>query len=482
MKRFLPFGELAPDNAPLNATTLQIADGCVPIANGYAPIKQFAAESGLTLPAACMGAASFKSPDGSTWTFAGTSTNLYIRSPSAWTSVGSGYTTPETGWRFEQFGGLVVASNGVNAPQKFNTLGGSAFAALSGSPPRMRYLAVVRDFLVAGHLNDNGLLLQWSAINNAEGWTVTTDLSDYQAMPVGGNITGLAGGEYGIVFQEDRIVRMTFEQGPTVFRFDEISTNLGCRIPNSIVQEGRNIYFYSPRGFMVTDGSSVTPIGNERVDSYFNGLQNKLYHVNMSAAVDPVRKLIVWTVPDKAVPDKWLIYNYALNRWTTHTQAAEFILTGRTRDITIDEDVSGVTGDDVLDTADLPSLDSAAYMGGDPTFYMFNSSHAFGGLTGANAAATWGMGDLELVEGLRARLRRTMPYIDAASGLTLTMQGKARFGDALTTETYTSLRASGWMPSRSSWRTLRPKLAVAAGTTWTYAQGLAFEYEAGGER
>lgn len=75
-----------------------------------------------------------------------------------------------------------------------------------------------------------------------------------------------------------------------------------------------------------------------------------------------------------------------------------------------------------------------------------------------------------------------MPYIDAASGLTLTLQGKTRFGDALTTETYTSLRASGWMPSRSNWRTLRPKLTVAAGTTWTYAQGLAFEYEAGGAR
>ena len=476
------FGELAPDNAPLNATTLQIADGCIPIANGYIPISQFVADSGMTLPAACVGAASFRSPDGLTTTFAGTDTGLYIRSPGAWTSVGSGYLASGNGWKFDQFGSLVIATNGVNVMQKFNLLGGTTFEALGGSPPKARYLAVVRDFLLAAYLNDNGLLLQWSGINNAESWTVTVNLSDYQAFPVGGDITGVAGGEYGIILQEDRITRMTFTQGPEVFRFDEISTNLGCRIPNSIVKEGQNIYFYSPRGFMVCDGATVTPIGNERVDRYFDDLQDKTYHANMSAAVDPVRKLVVWTIPDKAVPDKWLIYNYSIGRWSTHTQAAEQLFTGRTRDISIDEDVPGLTGDDIIDTSGLPSLDSAAYMGGDPTFYLFNGSHAFGGLTGTNAAATWGMGDLELAAGQRARVRAVMPYIDATSGLTLTLQGKARFGDALTTETYTSLRASGWMPVRSNWRTHRPKLAVAAGTSWSYAQGLAFEVEAGGVR
>jgi hypothetical protein len=477
----IPFGAFAPDTVPLDSNALRQADGVVPVDNGYAPIRQFQAETGLTLPATCRGAASYVSPTGGVDTFAATATTIYRRMPSTFQSVGSGYLASEYGWRFEQFGAQVIATNGVDPVQKYDQTVPGSFVALGGSPPRARYVCVVRDFVLLAHLNGNGLLLQWSGINDAESWSPTVNLSDYQALPVGGAITGVVGGEYAVIFQEDRISRMTFTGGPEVFRFDEISTGLGCRIPNSVVQEGRRTYFYSPRGFMVCDGANVSPIGNEMVDRYFDGLQQKKYHYGMTAALDPVRKLVVWTIPDKAVPDKWLIYNYSIGRWSTHTQSAEMLLTGRTRDIMVDED-SGETGDADLDTAGLPSLDSDVYRGGDPTFYVFDGSHAFGAMTGSNAAATISTGDFEPFAGKRARLWRVMPQVDAQAGMTVTIEGRARHGDTLTAESFTTLQASGWMPVRCNWRTIRPRLAIAAGTAWSYARGIALEYEEGGTR
>jgi hypothetical protein len=69
-------------------------------------------------------------------------------------------------------------------------------------------------------------------------------------------------------------------------------------------------------------------------------------------------------------------------------------------------------------------------------------------------------------------MRWVRPETDAVSGMTLTLSHKERLGDSLTNDSYSSLTTSGDMPVRTSGRYIRPKLAYAAGTTWTYAKGL----------
>src|SRR3546814_8309897 len=102
--------------------------------------------------------------------------------------------------------------------KKFDLAAPVAFTNLLGSPPAARFLAVVRDFLVAGYTAGSSITLQWSGINNAEQWTIGSNQSDSQVMPTGGEITGVTGGEFGLVFQEKRIVRMTYVGGDKIGR------------------------------------------------------------------------------------------------------------------------------------------------------------------------------------------------------------------------------------------------------------------------
>jgi hypothetical protein len=125
-------------------------------------------------------------------------------------------------YRFTQFGNLAIAVNGIDAPQKFNLSSSTNWEALGGSPPIGTFITTVRDFVLMGKIGSTPQRIQWSPINNAEGtWgSVAATQADFQDLPDGGNVTGLVGGEYGVIFSETAIRRMTYEGPPTVFRLD----------------------------------------------------------------------------------------------------------------------------------------------------------------------------------------------------------------------------------------------------------------------
>ena len=477
MNRYnLAFGELKPDAAPFGHDGLIVANNVVPVAGGYAPLPAFAAASNGTLASACLGAGSFKAANGGTHTFAGTASNLYSYARAGWTSVGSGYlATADFPWRFEQFGNRVIATNGVDAVQSIPFDGTSA-VALAGSPPKMRFLATVREFLFGGVINGDVYTLAWSGSNNCEQWVYGTNQSDYQTFPVGGAITGITGGEYGLVFQENRITRASYVGGNLIFQFDEISANVGCIAPRSICQYGNTVFFLSARGFMACDGNSVTPIGDERIDRAFRAAADTQQSAVMSATVDPVNKRVIWTVPVAgAVPQTWYIYSFGLGRWSTATQYAEFLFQGLSADYTLD-DLDAITVN--LDA--LPyDMDSNRWRGAVPGVYVVNDSHAIGTMSGSNSAATLTFPDVEPVSGRSTRLRRVRPVVDASGGLTVTIASRQRLGDSVTTTAFSTLNTSGDMPCRKTVRSMRPSLGIAAATVWTFTTGLQFEVEGG---
>ncbi len=118
--------------------------------------------------------------------------------------------------------------------------------------------------------------------------------SDYQDIPDGGDITGITGGEFGIVFLEKAIVRMSYIGSPLFFQFDTISRNIGCIEGGSIAQYGGISYFLSDDGFYSCDGQNVVGIGAEKVDRYFFNNANIGDIDTSSAAVDPERNLVIW--------------------------------------------------------------------------------------------------------------------------------------------------------------------------------------------
>ena len=474
----MKFGPLAPDKAKSgNPDILTVADGVHALEDGYRPVGQFATLYS-TLGADAKGGASFTSPTGISYIIAGTATKLMKAYSGAWQDIGTGYSIQGSGrWRFAQFGGLAIATNGADDMQKID-LATNTVSVLGGSPPKFETLAVVKDFLVGGVRNGQVMHMGWSGINDAEWWTTGQRQADRQVLPTGGRINGILSGEYGVILQRDRICRMDYTGGSTIFTINEVSSNIGCVTVHSVAQWGTLGFFLSDEGFMMWDGQQPIPIGRESIDREFAGQYNTDDWEDMSTAVDPVAGVVMW-----AMADRVYLYSWIFQRWTTLTINSLVIFSGVTKGISLDETDPAVgVNDDNLDFAGLLTLDSTSFLGGDPRLYVFNSSSALGTLSGTPMAATFTGTDIEMFRGQRACLRSARPDTDAVAGLTLSFAARQRLGDGVANSSFTTLNTSGDMPVRVSGRFLRPTLAIAAGTTWTYAKGVNFVGEAGAGR
>ena len=89
-------------------------------------------------------------------------------------------------------------------------------------------------------------------------------------------------------------------------------------------------------------------------------------------------------------------------------------------------------------------------------------------------AATFTGTDLEMFPGRRACLRQARIESDLIDGVTLTLKGRQRLGDATLDKVFTGVRDSGYLPVRTNARYLRPTTAIAADTPWTYIRAVEF--------
>jgi hypothetical protein len=472
------FGPLAPDKAKSgNPDILTVASGVYPMEDGYRPIGQFATLY-TALPSAPKGGAAFISPQGLGYLVAGDATSLYKADSGGWLSIATGFSLlEENRWRFAQFGGLAIATNGTDPMQKINLATG-VVSALGGTPPKFETLAVVKDFLVGGVRNGNVMHMGWSGINDAEWWTTGQRQADRQILPTGGRINGILSGEYGIILQRDRICRMDYVGGNIIFEINEVSSNVGCVTVHSVAQWGTLGFFLSDEGWMMWDGQQPVPIGREWIDREFASLYDGGDWSSMSTAIDPVEGVLIVAMPDKAWGYSWIF-----KKWFNIPIVSGIVFSGVTKAISIDEDYAPDMPDDTdIDGAGLTTFDDPVFRGGDPLLYVFNSSFALGTFSGTPMAATFTGTDIELFKGQRANLRFARPDTDATTGMTLSFLARQRLGDAGSTVTASGIVASGEMPCRVSGRFLRPTLAYAAGTTWTYAKGVDFIGEPGAGR
>lgn len=318
-KTRINFGEWTPDQ-PGVVGTVSDAVNCYPVANGYAslnkvePYPNEETLAGETLINAFSGKFAsqntlFAASENKIYKF-DPSTNIYID-----VSKSGGYSSKA--WDITQFGPKMILANGVNKLQSFNLAGSTLFADLSADAPTAKYVTVVRDFVVAGNIAGAESTVYWSDINNETNWTpAASSQADFQVLPDGGDITGVAGGEYGLIFLERSIYRMTYSGSPFFFQFDAISRAIGCISNGSIAQLADKTYFLADDGFYVCNGQSVTPIGAEKVNRwFFENAAPDLVANKMSATIDPIRSLIIWTVPTNS-GNKLLIYNAQVNKWS----------------------------------------------------------------------------------------------------------------------------------------------------------------------
>ena len=243
------------------------------------------------------------------------------------TVIAVGYSTINK-WNFIQFGNTILAANNENKIQSFALGTSSYFGDVSPNAPIAEYITVVRDFVVSANL-DNGSnpnKVQWSDINDETNWiSGVASQSDYQIISDGGNINNITGGEFGLILLDRSIVRMTYIGSPFFFQFDTIARGIGCIEGNSVTQYANITYFLGDDGFYSCDGSTVTPIGTQKVDKWFYSNANPALFANMSASVDPVRKIVVWNFINIFGGNSLLIYNWQINKWSYAETDVDYI-------------------------------------------------------------------------------------------------------------------------------------------------------------
>ena len=359
------FGEWQPDQPSISGSVSD-AINCFPVANGYAPGKSEADSSSaaaqdllITFAGKFAGASSL---------FAAGATDIYKfdSSDASLDSVTSTTYSTVTSWDVTQFGSKIILANGQDKLQSYQMGTSSVFANLASAAPTAKFVTVVKDFVVAANVSSNENRVYWSDINDETDWTpASTSQSDNQSLPDGGDITGVAGGEFGLIFLERAIYRMTYSGSPFFFQFDAISRSQGCISNGSITQYAGLTYFLADDGFYVCDGNSTKNIGVEKVNRwFFNNVIPSTIETGMSATIDPFNKLAVWCF-DNSFGGKYLLfYNIDLNKWSYAETDATSISFGLTPSATLEQIDNYNNNIDTLDT----SLDSRVWAGGNLLF------------------------------------------------------------------------------------------------------------------
>jgi len=462
----ISFGEWLPDQPGLSGA-LTVAKNVVSQAIGYGPlplqvqIATGAAENLVSLHTATQ-------TNGTTALFAAGTTKVFKISPvGAFTDVsGATYSTPGADRiRFTQFGEQTIFTNNFDKLQAYNVNTSTDFADLSASAPVAKFITVVRDFVVVANTLESttnyASRVRWSGINDETTWTYSqTTQSDKQDIPDGGNIVGITGGEFGLVFLDRSIVRMSYIGTPLIFQFDNISRGTGCLEANSIAQYQGVTFFLSDDGFYMCDGQKVTPIGSEKVDRYFFETINLSDIATMSAAIDPIRKLVVWNYPTTGNIRKLLIYNFKTSRWTDAETETDYISDASTGDVTM-EDLDTISSS--LDSL-TQSLDSSAYIGGQHFLGGTRGTSIFS-LTGLPSAGFIETGDIDI--GATSLVTLARPQIDGGSA-SVAIASRNRLDGAITYSDNVAASDENRVSLRSSGRYHRLRV-TPSGTAWANA-------------
>ena len=473
MEQRLNFGEWLPDQPGL-VGALQDAKNVIPQTAGYGPFPQ---EMDYSNSASENLTAVFTGEYGATTTiFAGGNSKLFKfdstnRNLSNVSKVG-GYTGSQP-WKFTQFGDVVIAANGAQKLQAWTLGSSTSFADLAAAAPIGSYISVVRDFVVAAHISGYPNRVQWSDINDETNWTSSaTSQSDYQDLPDGGNIVGITGGEFGVILLEQAVVRMSYIGAPFFFQFDTISRQLGCYEQGSIAQYGPLTFFLSDDGFYVCDGQSIKPIGAEKVDRWFFDYLDPANVGKMSAAIDPVRKVVAWSYPNTRAGKSILIYNWQVQRWTYADTTANYIASMATAAVTLEGLDLYSASLDALDT----SLDSRVWLGGKFVFSGIQDAKIVT-FTGEPTTANIETGDF--VAGQNSVVKLARPQVDNGSA-SVAVASRDRLDDSISFGTSASADSDNRVSLRSFGKYHR--LRVIPSGNWTTIVGVDVDTTQAGRR
>jgi len=478
------FAEWRPDVVDLDATFARIVKNVVPKANSYGPFPSLQTYTTTPMAANAYGLSMARTTAASWAVYAGSATKLYKLNGLAWTDVsrlvGGNYGVASTElWRFAQFGTYLYATNVNDALQRIDVDAGANFAAVAGSPPNARQVSVVGDFLVLSNLASDPYRIQWSAINDPTGWTVGTNLSDYQTFGDGGRVAGVAGGEVGYVLQEYAVRRMRFQPGSDyVFTFERVVDGKGCISPYGYTSVAGVVFFLAEDGFYSYSQDGLVPLGASRINKWFLANSDTARINQVLCVADPVQPIIYWFFyagSSSTSYDTVLIYDWSLDRFTYAETAGQVFAPAATPGVSLDS-LSGS-----IDAMTV-SFDSRAYLGGRPAMACIGTDKNLTFLSGSNLAATMETAEMHVVNpGPRGFINQVYLRTDATSA-SVSIGMRERLQDSAVYGATAAAEETGWASTRSAGRLVRFQMTIPAGATWSHAQGIEFNAKPDGSR
>lgn len=487
----IPFGPFLPDAPSYKNPGLVRCENVYAASSAYNPIRALVPFN-ITVSGEVRGAARVDLADSDSLMVVGTDSDLYIMRAGVFFPSGLGLSLIEDEtWSFDQLGRSLYATCSTGGLYRLeNILIDNTFAPCPGSPPRAAQLDTVGDFLFLGNLfdidgTDQPYRVRWSAFNNpTEDWV--TDIgrqSGYVDMPARyGEVTGIFGNRFDIIFQKHGISRVWFSGGATVFSKEVIEDERGCPAPSSIVSVGGFVYFLASDGFCRTNGATVEVISSDRVWSWFLDELADGYLYRTQGAVDWANRSIIWSFYPSGFTSyrRQIIYNWGLDRWTTASFEVDWLIEGNRDTINIDETDPTVIDDDILDV-DGPSFDSSLYLAqGRALVGMIGGS--FAGFLGGSLKATFESGDFQPKVGFRSFVRSVFPIIESAEpSAKASIAGREWTGGAKTFTPLADQGPLGFCPVISDARFQSVRIEKPANSVWKKAAGFQVDWEASGE-
>lgn len=482
----LAYGDWQPDLPDFANSGALVAINVLPKLQSYGPLQDLVAETNA-LDDVCRGGASFKDDSGNTYVYAGDDTKLYESVSNSFTdeSKGGGYTVAaDDRWEFTQYDTFAVATNFTDPVQSI-AIGGGASGAFadhitSTNVPKARHIMTLFKFLVLGNTNDvtdgeKRNRVWWSGIGDSQDFDPdATTQSDFEDLAEGGAVTALVGNyDYGVIFQEELIRRMVYVGSPPIFDLQPVHRLRGTVYTGSVATVGREIFYLTEEGFFLFDGLNSTLIGNGKVDRTFLAQIDPLNKRQVTSAIDPVNKIYAIAFPgagSSGGPNKIYFYYWPTGRWSEADIDTQVLLRASLQGFTLD-------GLDTIGTdidADPPfdqSFDAAKWQGGSLRFGAFDMDNKLAFFTGSNLAATIDTKETQLTPGRRSHVSSLRPLVDGGA-LTCQIGGRDLLTAANSFDTAASLNAIGECSVRNDNRYHRVRTSIAAGGTWTHAQGI----------
>jgi len=468
----LTFNEWTPDKPGVSGNMTDVMN-VYPVGSGYAPFPNkvtFGNAASETLASVFAGRTL-----GTSALFAASASKIYkfdsaTLNFSDVSKVG-GYTNAP--YDVVQFGSVLLASNNAEKIQAWTIGSSTAWADVSATAPVAKYITVVRDFAVTGHQSNNTSRVQWSDINDETIWTSSsTSQADFQDIPDGGDIIGLTGGEFGLIFLQNSIHRMSYVGSPLFFQFDNISRGVGCFANGSIAQYKQVSFFLGENGFYMCDGQNVTPIGAEKVDRWFFDNVDIQSIDEMSSQIDPQRKVVIWNFKNVSAGYYQLMFHWELARWSYSNINITSIGGALTAGVTLEQLDNYGTVDSIG-----VSFDSRQWSGG-----KFFIAGTFGSnvvsIDGSNLSASLVTGDLQL-DGLNSVVTLARPIIDGGSA-SVSVASRVLLNSGISFGTSVSADSENRVSLRSAGKYHRIKVEPSG--NWVTAVGVDVDLSGQGTR